>query len=84
MSDKSNYDYLLDLREREKSSESIKQFDINLQDARKRLEELNLNYEKGRFPGSFYWLSELDQLELAIKKGHQTFWKFESAGKFQL
>lgn len=84
LSDKANYDYLLDLKEREKSSESLIVFKNNLQNAIDHLSDLQSKYKQGRFPGACDWLYELDQLADVIKLGQQTFWKFEDAEKFQL
>lgn len=80
---KANYDYLLDLTDREKSEESLAKFTRELDENRKQLAELEEKMARGRFRGAYIWEEELDQLEEVIKEGRNTDWMFGEKGKYE-
>lgn len=81
-SESANYDYLLDLSDRNKSEEALDKYINDLGKTRAELDKLNEIATKGRFPGAVIWESELDALEAVIREGLRTFWKFEDASKY--
>lgn len=79
---KSNFDYLLNLTDRQKSEEKLEEF-VALQQKYESELEKNMAHQTDKFPGAALWLEELTKLEHIIKEGQRTYWKFEEFGKFK-
>ena len=67
-----SYDYLLNMRDRDKTEEAYKKRQEKIDELKNRLELLNDGNEK--FKGSNIWLSELEELSDSIKKGIASDW----------
>ena len=65
--DGGNYNYLIDLRDRDKLTDSNKKRLEKLEELKKELEYITKSNKL--FPGSHIWISELDKLEKCIDKG---------------
>ncbi len=78
-----SFDYLIDMTDRSKSSESIAKAKVKLEKSRCELSEFNMMAARGRFPGSEIFESELNQLETVITNGMKTEWQFEKYGKYK-
>lgn len=82
LGDNANYDYLLGLSDRQKSSEARIKYQQELESVMGELNQLNITAAKGRFPGAEIWEHELNQLEQVIRRGQETFWRYEAANKY--
>ena len=80
---KATYDYLLDLTDRRKSIEGLKQFERELEAARKSIDDINEKSCMGRFPGAVIFEAEINAIEEVISEGMRTTWKFTNADRFQ-
>jgi DNA topoisomerase-2 len=77
-----NYDYLLNMRDRDKTEQSYMKRQAEIDKLKKRLESLRDNGEF-EMPGSKIWLQELEELEIAIIEGRKTKWLYEELAKYQ-
>jgi DNA topoisomerase-2 len=77
----SNYDYLIDLSDRQKTDESIKKRKEKLETTIKDLEALN---KKEDFPGQLDWINELSVLKTNIIEGLKTNWTYGEDSKYTL
>lgn len=80
---KANYDYLLGLSDLKKSEESLAEFRQKLSNVKAEILDLDEVSNRGRFPGSVVWESELDALEIQIREGQKTFWKYGDVSKYK-
>lgn len=76
-----DYKYLLNIKDYQKSEESIAEFEEKLSKQRQELERY-IEYSGGIFKGSQLWLDELDEITQVIKEGQRTKWKFNKFKKF--
>jgi hypothetical protein len=72
-----NYNYLLDLSDRNKSQEAVAKYQGSRASAQARLARLEEAEAASTFPGSTTWLAELDELEAIVKEGRRTNWAFD-------
>ena len=81
---KANYDYLLNLSDSRKTNESLEVYRKKLAAFENELEEVSAAQSDPRFPGANIFERELGQLEDEIRRGMETFWLYEEAGKYSL
>jgi DNA topoisomerase-2 len=79
-----SYDYLIDLRDRDKSKENLNRLEQKLAGRITEHDRLNKKYKNGPFHGSEIWSDELDEIEHVIREGFKTRWMFGSNAKFTL
>lgn len=82
---RANYDYLIDLSDRSKSSEAIKKREQELEslvDEYKKYK--SRSYQQGLCVGGQLWLDELKELRTQIVRGRDTNWQYESYKKYVL
>lgn len=77
-----DYKYLLNIKDYDKSEESIVDLNNKLTKQQNELEQYTL-YCDGVFKGANLWLDELNELEQVIKEGHRTKWKFSNHNKYK-
>ncbi len=80
---KANYDYILDLTDRNKSEESLAEFGRKLSAVREELEALEIKASKDRFRGARIWEEELDALERVVRNGLNTDWMGDEKNKYK-
>ena len=77
-----NYDYLLNMRDRDKTEQAYTKRQAETDKLKQRLDSL-LDNGDFEMPGSKIWLSELAELEAAIIEGRNTKWLYEEYSKYQ-
>jgi hypothetical protein len=65
---KITFDYVLNMRDKDKTKINIEKFRKNIIVLEKKIKEYNLLSSIGRFTGAGIWLSELDSLEELLKR----------------
>ena len=78
----SNYSYLLDLTDSNKSAESIVTFQRKLLECEEKLADIKAVAAEGRFRGATLFEREIDELEAVLTEGYRTNWQFKNAGRF--
>lgn len=73
---KANYNYLIDLTDRNKSEESLNRYKAKLSEIDAELEKTRRENSMGAFQGSYMWEEELNQLEILYYEGAATGWTF--------
>lgn len=73
---KANYNYLIDLRDRDKSEESLNKYKEKLAAIQAEYANTRNANSLGRFPGSDAWITELTELEIVYHEGTTTKWTF--------
>lgn len=76
LSDKANYDYLIDMSDRDKSAESLVKYEAKLAKLRAEATKHESDSNWGRFHGAKIWLEELTALEELYEEGCATNWCF--------
>lgn len=74
--DRANYDYLIDLRDRDKSAESLAKYEAKLDGLKREAAAHDADCRIGAFRGAHIWRKELDQLVAVYKEGITTDWTF--------
>ncbi len=74
--DDANYDYLIDLSDRNKSAESLAKYQEKLAEIQREYDQHEADCAAGPFRGSMHWRKELDQLEAVYDEGCATGWTF--------
>lgn len=81
LSDKANYDYLINLRDRDKSAEAVAEWQAELDKLRAAAAEHEKLCRMGAFPGAELWRRELDALVAVYNEGVSSDWTYgENAG----
>jgi len=81
---RASYDYILDLHERDMTTDSCAKYEERARALREQLAQLDIDAAPGPgmpFIGARIWVRELDELERVIIEGRRTQWKFEDAGR---
>lgn len=77
-----SYDYIYDIREKDKMIPAIKARNEKLIKLKTKLQELNAKADLGAFPGAQIWLDELNAAEKIIREGFNTNWDFGEVRKY--
>jgi DNA topoisomerase-2 len=78
----STYNYLINLRDYDRSSEQMERFEAKLSDLRSELERYLSKSNEGKFKGAAIWLDELAEIRKIIDDGARTGWKFEDFQRY--
>jgi DNA topoisomerase II len=78
-----SYAYLLNLRERDITTDGCAKYAAALASERNRLSALNELASGGPFPGANIWLQELDALARQIEIGRATQWQYDNFGHYE-
>lgn len=81
---KANYDYLLNMSDRRKSTQAIAKYKQELEDVKQKIIDLDIRASMGMFPGAVMFEEELTEFERVFNEGQSTFWEYENAGRFKL
>jgi hypothetical protein len=80
---KANYDYLIDVTDRQKSAENLAKQKQILAELEAQLDVILKKNRIGYFRGAGMWLEELDQLEMIYLEGVSTNWRFGEEGDYE-
>lgn len=74
--DHANYDYLINLRDRDKSAESITDYEAELVSLKAKSAQHEADCSVGSFRGAGIWRRELDELTAVYREGTASDWTF--------
>ena len=77
------YDYLMQLKERDKTDRHIQKLNDKKIVLENELEKLQENLREKPFPGAKMWLKELNEFESVVKEGLATNWLYDEFGKWK-
>ncbi len=83
MSNDATYNYLLKISDSGKSIESRTKRAAELLAVEQKIVDLDITANTGRFIGAKMFTDEINAIEVVIREGFKTFWKFETQGKFK-
>lgn len=73
---KANFDYLIDMSDRDKSAESLAKYEAKLAALREQMAKHMAECKKGAFPGAAIWRRELEELLVVYEEGCATEWTY--------
>lgn len=81
--ERGTYDYLMELKERDKTDRHVQVLQDKGLVLKNELEKLQESAQEKPFPGASMWLKELSEFEAIVKEGLATNWLYDEFGKWK-